>query len=41
MTFYDPKSFLSETIVLAEKGRGGENHHRAKADARSPARGDI
>ena len=32
MTFYDPKSFLSETIALAEKGKGGENHQCAKAD---------
>lgn len=41
MTFYDPKSFLSETTALAEKGKGGRNHPRAKADGTPRERGPL
>lgn len=41
MTFYDSKSFLSETIALAEKGKGGENHQCVKADGTARERGPL
>lgn len=41
MTFYDPKSFLFSTMVLAEKGGGGENHHCVKAGVHAPHSGEI